>query len=156
MRKWLSCSDYPDVCPDWWTGGEVMTDPDAPTLQRSIPFDRDLTVVILPMMSDTTIVGDGYALRVILDDFNAAIEASFFPAVSWDELRDLSTDPEFPFGGPYDRGLAGGDDQGYRGPGGVHLTPYTSSDRTGLPGWAVLEIRGGRPILYIHAGIIAG
>lgn len=156
MRKWLSCSDYPDRCAPWWTGGEVTTDPDAPTLQRSIPFDRDLTVAILPIMSDTAIVGDGYALRVLLDDLNAAIEASFFPAVSWDEITQLSKDPTFPFGGPYGHGLAGGDEFGYRGPGGVHLTPYTYSDQTHLPGWTALEIRGGRPILYIHAGIIAG
>ena len=156
MRKWLSCSDNPDGCAPWWTGGEVITDPDAPTLQRSIPFDRDLTVVILPIMSDTAIVGDGYALRVLLDDLNAAIETSFFPAVSWDELTDLSTDPEFPFGGPYDRGLVGGDVLGYRGPGGVHLTPNTYGDQTRFPGWTSLEIRGGFPILYIHAGIIGG
>ena len=154
MRKWLRCSDYPDMCPAWWTGGEVTTEPDAPTLRRSIPCDRDLTVVILPMMSDTTIVGDGYALRALLDDLNAAIETSFFPAVSWDELTQLATDPKFPFGGPYGRGLAGGDDLGYRGPGGVHLTPY--SGQASLPGWTALELRGGRPILYLHAGIIAG
>ena len=29
MRKWLSCSDYPDRCAPWWTGGEVITDPDS-------------------------------------------------------------------------------------------------------------------------------
>ena len=157
LRKWLSCSDYPDMCPAWWIGGEVTTHPDAPTLQRSIPFDRDLTVVILPIMSDTAIVGDGYALRALLDDLNAAAEAWLHnPAVSWDELTQLATDPEFPFGGPYDRGLAGGDELGYRGPGGVHLTPYTYSDQAHFPGWTALEIRSGRPILYIHAGIIAG
>jgi hypothetical protein len=150
LRKWLSCSEHPERCAPWWTGGEVTSDPDAPTLQRSIPFDHALTVVILPIASDTPIVGDGRALEALHNDLTTAIDA-WLVGSTYDKLTQLSKDPAFPFGSPDGQGL---EHEWYRGPGGVHLTPY--GDQVTLPGWTALEVRNGRPILYIDAGIIAG
>jgi hypothetical protein len=152
LRKWLSCSENPDMCPEWWTGDEVTTDPAAPTLTRTNPLDRTVTVVILPILSDRAIIGDGHALEALLEDLNESIE-TWWSDTPWDELIALSEDQMFPFGGVQ---LDGENiyELGYRGPGGAYLTPY--GDRTTLPGWTALEVRDGRPILYLHAGIIAG
>ena len=59
----------------------------------------------------------------------------------------LTSDPEFPFG--IGEALYAGDPGtgGYRGPGGSLLT---------WDFWHGLEIRNGHPVLYIHAGAIAG
>jgi hypothetical protein len=161
ISKWLSCADHPERCPEWWTGDEVTTDPDVPPLVRSLPLNRDLTVVVLPIFSTTPIVGDGQAFRELLTDVAAAIDMWIIDpdtAVSWDELVRLGADPEFPFGTP----SSSDDDDawpvGYRGPGGTHLT-YTyayDAELTHPLGWTALEIRDGRPILYVHAGIVAG
>ena len=152
LWKWVRCTKYPDLCPPWWTGNEVTTDPDSPPLTRTAPLDGAVTVVILPMLSDRAIIGDGHALEALLDDLNESLE-TWWSSTSWDELEALSEDPMFPFGSVIYEGEITYE-YGYRGPGGAHLTPY--GDRTTLPGWTALEVRNGRPILYLHAGIVAG
>ncbi|MEA1902624.1 MAG: hypothetical protein U9N56_03770 [Actinomycetota bacterium] len=156
MHKWLSCADHPDMCPEWWTDENVTTDFDAEPLERMITFERDLTVVILPIASDMPIVGNGIVLRELMDDVDLAIETWIRnpdTAVSWDEMRELAADPSFPFGLPNELSM----EQlpiGFRGPGDAHLTYF--DDPAYLLGWTAMEIREGKPILYIHAGMIAG
>jgi len=133
----------------------VVTDPDLPTLQRTLPLDADLTVVIRPISREPAmIVGDGIAFRDLLSDLHDAVaewmaefEASLFLENPSPELRALTADPEFPFGiggALYDGDPGTG---GYRGPGGSLLT---------WDFWLVLEIRDGLPVLYIDAGTVAG
>jgi hypothetical protein len=158
LARWLNCRDHPEVsagvCLEEWEGDAVFTDPDLPTLRRTLPFDEDLTVVIMPIPSvyEPAIVGNGIAFRDLLSDLHTAVAeewhfGGYFVEYPSPELRALTSDPEFPFGigpalYPNDPGTGG-----YRGPGGSLLTWYF---------WHVLEIRNGRPVLYVDAGLIAG
>lgn len=119
IRRWLSCRDNPGLCPDWWVGDEVITDPSRPSYSQLLPFDDTMVVVIKPILVDTPIVGGGTVFGELLDDLGDPVETpdGFGPA--------------------------------YRAPGGVFLTDPSHW-------WATLEIRAGKPILYIHAGLIAG
>ena len=119
LAKWLSCRDNPVICPDWWVGDEVITDPEQPVLRRKLPFDETVTVVIMPIAADAAVVGDGTAFGRLLADLGPGVEGP-------DGYRPA-----------------------YHAPGGGHLTDPSN-------GWTALEIRDGRPILYIHAGLIAG
>lgn len=150
LRRWLSCRDHPDLCPDYWVGDEVTSDPTQPILNRTLTFNENLTVVIMPIFSESPIVGDGVAIRELLAELNAAVD-TWIPeeadAHYWDEFNARTSDPEFPFGiAPW----PGTDywELGYRGPGGSPLTWFGW--------WTALEIRDGSPILYIHAGLVAG
>jgi hypothetical protein len=156
MRKFLSCADYPEMCPDWWTEENVTIDLEATALERILRSSPDLTVVILPITSEVPIVGNGQAFRTLLDDVDGAIEYwinSPETSVPWAQMQELATDPDFPFGFP-DTADEFGYPIGFRGPGGALLT--YADDPSYLFGWPVMEIRDGKPILYIHAGIIAG
>lgn len=145
IARWLSCADNPGMCPEWWVDDEVTTLPDGPFLERTLKFDRATTVVIMPIFGENAIVGDGDAFGRLLADFNDAIDRWIQPGI---ELREHSGDPAFPFGEvPYPDEPDYGE-VGYRGPGGAQLTWFG--------GWIALEIRDGRPVLYIHAGLIAG
>jgi hypothetical protein len=154
--RWHSCADRPDLCPEWWDEDNVVVDPDEPTLERRLSLDEGLMVVIKPVLQadDTAIVGDGIAyadLREILADAVATLPADSdlwsFP----DDLEPLLEDPDYPFGPIMLDGTESGA-VGFRGPGGALL----SWASYGSWWWHVLEIRDGEPILYIHAGIIAG
>ena len=145
IARWLSCADNPGMCPEWWVDDEVTTLPDGPFLDRALEFDHVMTAVIMPIFGEYAIVGDGDAFGRLLADFNDEIDRWIQPGI---ELREHSGDPAFPFGEvPYPEEPNYGQ-MGYRGPGGAHLTWFG--------GWMALEIRDGRPILYIHAGLIAG
>lgn len=153
IRRWLSCAEHPGVCPDWWTDENVTVDPEADPLGTTLPYLLDMTVVILPISSEVPIVGDGQALRALLDDLDQAMEAWLRGnEYTGEELEELAKDPSFPFGSP-DPELSGYP-IGFRGPGGSYLT--YADDPAYLFGWTSIEIRDGRPILYIHAGLIAG
>ncbi len=149
LARWLSCRDHPDMCEEFWVGEDgVVIDPDLPTLSRTLPFDEDLTVVIRPLSRlDVAIVGDGVAFGDLLSDLHDAVGEWPIDLWSSPEFRALTSDPEFPFGMETmfasDTGTLG-----YRGPGGSLLITWSF--------WHVLEIRNGRPVLYIHAGIFAG
>lgn len=153
IAKWLSCDDHADLCPEWWIGDEVTVDPDQPTLQRRLAFDEALTVVIMPILAESPIVGNGVAFKSMLSDMQVSdtewIEVP--PSEEyWNEFRELTEDPAFPFGYmPWpDSGNEFEGPVGYRGPGGTYLT----WDH----GWLALEMRDGQPVLHIHAGLIAG
>jgi hypothetical protein len=136
------------VCEEWWDGDEVFTDPDLPTLRRTLPLDEDLTVVIMPInyFDEPAILGNGVAFRDLLSDLDDAV-AEWHP----DDLSSTSellngSDPGFPFEiAVYRNGEPAA--VAYRGPGGSLLTTWF---------WHVIEIRNGHPVLYIHAGITAG
>lgn len=150
--KYVSCGDRPDLCLPDWSGSEVSSDPDAATIAREVPFDTESTVVLMPIFSDSALVGDGDAFRFLIEDVGASIAPIGDPVESWDEfiaaVRAHGNDPDYPLG------IAESPDStedwpiGYRGPGGTYLTVD--------PPWMSLEIRSGRPILYIHAGQVAG
>jgi hypothetical protein len=141
----LSCTDNPGVCPEWWVDDEVTTLPDGPFLDKTLIFDGETAVVIMPIFGEAAIVGDGLAFGRLLADVNEAVRTWAQPGI---DLRDRSRDPGFPFGQIPWPGEAQDGELGYRGPGGAHLTWFG--------GWMALEIRNGNPILYIHAGLIAG
>ncbi len=151
--KWLSCKDNSELCPEWWVGDEVTYDSEGESLLVSLPLDSGLTVVILPIFTDLAIVGDGGAFRELLTDLNRSVDEWIdVPGDNayGEQLRGLMDDPDFPFGlMPW----PDGDDRfdgpmGYRGPGGALLTfDYA---------WLALEFRDGKPILYVHAGLVAG
>lgn len=156
MHKYLSCADYPEMCPDWWTEKNVTIDLEATPLERILSYSPDLTVVILPIASEAPIVGNGQTFRTLLDDVDGAIEHwinSPETSVPWAQMQELAADPSFPFGSP-DTIDEGTYPIGFRGPGGALLT--YAGDPSYLFGWSVMEIRDGKPILYIHAGNITG
>jgi hypothetical protein len=150
IRKWLSCRDHPGLCPEWWVGDEVTVDPEQPALLRTIPLDERVVAVIMPFFGEGPLVGDGAALEALLADIDAAVD-TWLPDVEADwpsDVLDHASDPSYPFGVPESPDPTGQWPIGYRGPGGDHLTRP--------PWWAVLEMRDGEPILYFHAGLIAG
>jgi hypothetical protein len=146
ITKFLACDEYPDLCSSDPVDGEVVVDEGAPTQQREVALDENLTVVIVPLRFDESpgggdLVGDGIAFGLLLTDLNRALTADWNP----DHPRE---DPDSPFGllpypGETEEGI-----YGYRGPGGTHLIPQG--------GWTALEIRDGMPILYIAANQFAG
>jgi hypothetical protein len=150
LARWLSCRDHPGVCLDFWVGDEVFTDPDLPTLRRTLPLDEDLTVVIMPINSfdEPAILGNGVAFRDLLSDLDDAV-AEWHPDDLWSSSSELlnGTDPDFPFEiAVYRSGEPAA--VGYRGPGGSLLVTRDF--------WHGLEIRNGRPVLYVDGGATAG
>lgn len=152
IGKWLSCDDVPTMCPDYWVGDEVVVDPDQPLLKRRLSFDESTTFVIAPFFTEGSIVGDGAAFAEMLADLDQAIatHAASDGNLYENDLGDRTDDPAFPFGAPVWPDGMGTGPLGYRGPGGSYLT--TSP----LGWWMAIEVRDGQPVLYIHAGLIAG
>lgn len=149
IRKWLSCDDAPAICPDYWVGDEVAVDPDQPSLRRLFSFNETTTIVITTIFGEGAIVGDGTAFGELLGDLRQAIAAHAGGDLDWSDPGDFAAEPDSPFGVvAWPDGTTPGP-VGYRGPGGSYLTPPAGW-------WTALEIRDGRPILYIHAGIVAG
>lgn len=159
LRHWFSCRDRPELCPPWWTGDEVSEDPDEPALARTVALDEHLTVVVLPILDDTPIVGDGRALGALLGDVDSVRSdfAGYRDTLTADEWRQRAADPTFPFGLADPSSTAVIDLIGYRGPGGASLMmPWSDEALVGSTWWPAVEIRGGQPILYLHAGLFAG
>jgi hypothetical protein len=137
----------------------VSSDPEAEQLVRSVALDENLTVVILPILDETPIVGDGYALGSLLADIESVRDEfdGYWETLTVDEWRDRSADPGFPFGladpsSSHVQGLTG-----YRGPGGTDLMmPWSEETLVGSSWWPAVEVRDGQPILYLHAGLFAG
>lgn len=150
IHRWVSCRDNPGLCPEWWTGDEVTIDPADPGLDRTLAHDANLTVVILPIFGKDPVVGDGAALRALLAARDADVAYWLDDpdtALPWAELEARAGDPDFAFGLAFWPGTTEGL-VGYRGPGGTIITwDYW---------WLALEIRDGAPILYAHAGLVAG
>jgi hypothetical protein len=115
-------------------------------MERTISLDEDLTVVIAPVLGENELVGDGAAYAELRADIDQAVEA-LVPKDEdeYESFEERLSDPEFPFG-------FSDPELGYliiyRGPAGRQLT-YGQW-------WAALEIKDGEPIIYLHAGIIAG
>lgn len=145
LFRWLSCDANPDLCPEWWTDG-VIEDPSS-LLERVLSFDEDLTVVVMPVLSEISLVGDGNAFSDLLGDMHGSLE-EHWPIPEMEELLLLAEDPDYPFGVPRSELGEEGWPVTYRGPAGTYLTWGG--------GWMALEIRDGLPILYIHAGLVAG
>ncbi len=145
IAKWLSCRENPGLCPEWWIGDEVYADFEGQKLIRNVPLSAELTVVIEPIFGEGTIVGDGVAFGELITDMNESVDTW---VDSEADLVAMSDNPVFPFGVGSGSGSTEQWPIGYRAPGGTHLTWE--------PGWLALEIRNGRPILYIHAGLVAG
>ena len=141
------------LCPEWWTGDEVTIDPDETPLLRSLVFDSDLTVVIMPIFTESPIVGDGRAYADLIDDIRESRAPLGDPEEDWDAffaaVREEIADPDSPIGVPASPYSTEEWPIGYKGPGNAYLTIE-------YPPWMVLEIRDGLPALYIHAGIVAG
>jgi hypothetical protein len=142
LGRWSLCRDHPGTCPEWWTGDEVFLDGD--TIERRLEMNRSLQTVVRPIWAEAPIIGTGAAfgdLRAAIEDA-AAKHGVDDTGANWEEIIDLSSDPDFPFAYTDDGAIA------YRGPGGVELTTWDW--------WYVLEMRDGKPILYADAGIVAG
>jgi hypothetical protein len=143
IGRWASCRDHPGVCPEWWTGGEVFVDGD--TIERRLELNQATTTVVLSIGAAAPIIGNGAAfsrLRGALDDAASRHGIEDGSESSWNLVIEQSSDPDFPFVVTDDGAI------GFRGPGGVELTTWEW--------WYVLEISNGRPVLYAHAGIVAG
>ena len=109
----------------------------------------------IAQLEQVPVVGNGVAYQDLLRDLDESIDmlqTEHTDTWSFPEaLEESTSEPNFPFGPILFRGEETGV-FGYRGPGGAMLT--WSTDDHGW--WHVLEIRDGEPILYLHAGIIAG
>jgi hypothetical protein len=153
VRHYLSCDESPELCPEWWTGDEVTIDPDEVPLLRSLPFDSDLRVTIMPIFGETPIIGSGHAYADLIDDIRESRAPLGDPEEDWDAffaaVRKEIADPDSPFGIPASPDSTAEWPLGYKGPGDAYLTFE-------YPPWMVLEIRDGLPVLYIHAGLVAG
>lgn len=157
IRKLLSCSDdaNPGFCftGEGFTGDEVYVDPKGSPLQRMLRFDDDLTVVIKGVRDATPIVGDGVAYAALLADLTDSMDESAVASSTLEIPEDRAdweariANPDFPFGVVIPGGIP---ILAYRGPGGALLT------LPGVPWFYTLEIRDGRPVLYVVAGRIAG
>jgi hypothetical protein len=129
-----------------WIGAGGLIDDTAPTMQRTLPLDENLTVVLRPMewadASPEALVGDGRAFRHLLADLHDSYLIWFADCdeFSGEEMAALTADPNYPF----------------LDPPGVYRGPDRSLISPGIRWWFALEIRAGEPILYLHAGFIAG
>jgi hypothetical protein len=149
VHPFVPCADVREQCLDIWSDDVVVADADR-EIVRTLTPDDELTVVLMPVEGSTAVAGHGVALRDLLGELHAARSehAADLDAYAEDGVFPAGDDPSFPFGlgvplqVPQQRVLA------FRGPGGTHLVIR--------PWWTVLEIRGGQPILYAHAGIWAG
>lgn len=153
ISKWVTCADRPELCLPDWAENDVSSDPNAPTAVVDVPLDAETMVVVSPIFSEAALVGNGAAFSELIDDIAVSLAPLGDPVEDWEEISESiqssASDPDFPFG------IAPSPDStddwplGYRGPGGTYLTI------AGNP-WMTLEIRDGVPILYIHAGLVAG
>lgn len=178
LRRWVPCAALPDRCaPEPPTDG-ITSDP-ASEVSRTLTLDDDLTVVIrgvVPMEADpasaAVIEGNGTAFDSLCTDGldRAYVEWVVEPYEAGRSVEDIETelmaasaDPTFPFGPEPSHGYP----LAYRGPQGTYLVAHPSwlmSDGDVWPPgwnglynwWTTLEIRDGKPILYIDAGQIAG
>lgn len=181
IRRWVSCDEAADECPpDADLIDDALTADSGSGVTRTLDLtDPDLTVVVVPIgmgNPDGTfraISGSGSAFAELLTDIDDACtewvmgpyEAGTPVMAIEADLEARSADPAFPFGvePTYGWPLA------YRGPQGTYLVAAPSwliagdgvdwpLGYNGLYGWRTtnLEIRDGKPVLWIWAGQIAG
>ncbi len=174
VSRWVACGDLPGRCAPGWPADGVGDDP-ATAVPRTLPLDDRATVVIFPITESlepsatpTAVIGSGTAFAELLGNLDAAYaewvvkpieKGRSLPEIVGD-IVTLANDPSFPFGPePYTGAIA------YRGPLGSALLADPTripaeqwpSGKGGLYGWwLTLEIRDGAPVLYVHAGLIAG
>lgn len=175
IRRWLPCSDRPDLCSPDLFPGDVYTDPDN-SASRTVALDEALTVVITPIgrtidgsWVDNAIEGNGAALAALLRRMDATVTMIAEPAYGAGQDIDSdfraigAADPTFPYGPtPGQEWFLS-----YRGPEDTYLTPgfYAVLSWKDIgrdepswmyDWWCSLEIIDGTPVLYIWAGQIAG
>lgn len=187
IRRWVRCGDLPeDLCPpdaepDPVTGEDlrIVGDPASGVL-RDVPAD-ELRVVLVPIHEfdrdePRALDGEpGAFARLLHHGIDPAYQQWVVDVfaegrdgqATWDDLRERSADPDFPFGLDYasDEWLG---PMAYRGPFGTSLVaesmwmgedgPSWPPGHDGLYGWraVTLEVRDGLPILYVWAGQIGG
>ncbi len=148
----VACSDRPDLCLPDWTPGNVTSDPTAPTIERLVPFETSTTFVLQPIFSESALVGDGEAFAGLIEDMADALAPIGDPVENWLDLIEVvkahRNDPTYPLGIPVSPESTDEWPIGFRGPGGAYLTVD--------PPWMMLEMRDGRPLLYVHVGMVAG
>ena len=175
IGRWVPCAELPESCIPGFGEGDVGGSPDE-GITRRLALDDDLTVVIqtIPSLSDPapgiTATGSNFAalLHAIDDAWDTWVITPFEGETPPDEISaDLADrgalDDTFPFGVSDGYGPGRGP-VGFRGPAGSYLftEPYLLEydapwGYNGLYGWwTVLEVRDGRPTLYVDAGSIAG
>jgi hypothetical protein len=200
LRRWVSCTEQPDQCPDGFPEIGIFADPSTEVDTHLVLADG-LTVVIQPLQTwhdrrlpdpPRVITGSGTAFYELLSGWcggylperkpeNCGIDHAFVdwvwsPHRAGDSIEQIITNlesadtaPSFPFTQFDDRATAipcGTDRRcitAYRGPQGPHLiVDFTLLDMdedwpARLYGWwTSLEIRNGKPILYIDAGRLTG
>ena len=175
IGRWVPCAEEPEFCIPGFGEGDVGGSPDEAITGR-LALDNDLTVVIqtIPSLTDPapgiTATGSDFAalLHSIDDAWDTWVIAPFEQGRPPDEISAVlanqgSLDDTFPFGVSDGYGTGEGP-VGFRGPADSYLftEPYLLEHNApwGYNGmyrwWTVLEIRDGRPILYVDAGSIAG
>ena len=175
IGEWVPCVELPEFCIPGFGETEVGSDPRI-GITRRLALDDGLTVVIqtIPSLTDPapgiTATGSNFAalLHTIDDAWDMWATAPFEQGTPPDEISAIladqgSLDETFPFGVSDGYGSGRGP-VGFRGPAGSYLftEPYLLEYDApwGYNGlyrwWTVLEIRDGRPILYVDAGSIAG
>jgi hypothetical protein len=177
IRRWV----VPDELPEHWEGEDevIVADPDE-VIERRVDVDA-LAVVLIPIHDHES--GEVAALRGEPDAFATLLEHGIDPAYRrWvfdplsggatveaieEDLLARSTDPTFPFGQDYQPELHPEGPIAYRGPLGSSLVADPSwltapeewpPGHSGLYSWSsiTLELLGGRPVLHLWAGQIAG
>ena len=174
IGRWVPCAELPESCIPGFEEHDVGGYVDE-GITRRLALGDDLTVVIqmIPSLSDPAsgiiATGSDFAslLYAIDDAWETWVITPFERGTPPDEisadLADQGALDTFPFGVSDGYGLGQGP-VGFRGPVGSYLfaQPYLLEydapwGYNGLYGWwTVLEIRDGRPILYVDAGSIAG
>ena len=175
IGRWVPCVELPEFCIPGFGEIDVGSDPSA-GITRRLALDDGLTVMIqtIPSLSDPapgiTASGSNFAalLHAIDSAWDTWVIAPFEQGTPPDEISAVladqgSLDDTFPFGVSDGYGPGEGP-VGFRGPAGSYLftEPYLLEYDApwGYNGlyrwWTVLEIRDGRPILYVDTGSIAG
>ncbi len=175
IRRWVPCAALPDRCEADPPANGIVADP-ATTVSRFMELGPELTVIIWTIeLTDggeaPALVGAGPAFgellltgldHAVLTQILEPIEAGDSLSAVHQGLERQIDDPQFPFGQEPTSG-----ELGYRGPHDTYLTafPYWLEwdedpwppGANGLYNWGTtLEIRDGKPILYLFANQIAG
>ncbi|MDJ0954285.1 MAG: hypothetical protein QNJ81_11460 [Acidimicrobiia bacterium] len=175
IRRWIPCAELYSYCETEPPENGVVADPDE-SIVRTVELDASVTVVIQPINFPSEdepppLQASGTGFVELLTHLDNAVDRWVAePLLSGSPLGEVyealavnSTDPAFPFGFHQDWG-----ELSYRGPLGSYLTffPYwreLADGDTSLRGenglynwWSALEIRSGKPVLYLFANRIAG
>ncbi len=164
IKRFVSCDDRSDLCLPDYLEGDLAVEP-GDEIVRSVPLDAALTVRIKGITIGREgeipgIEGSGALLGELLADMQEAWDTWVAPSldgggqIAGELMERGAADPAFPYGTSeaYGEGLG---PLAYRGPHGVLFVEWLSSS-TLFSGHTLLEVVGGRPVLYIDAGQIAG